>query len=92
VIEVPCRVDANGAHPLPTAPLPLHVLGLVQAVKASEQLSIEAAMTGDRRTALRALAAHPLVPSFSVARSLLAALLAENMDYLPQFASHMVNG
>lgn len=86
VIEVPCRVDARGAHPLPTAPLPLHVVGLVEAVKASEELALEAALTGDQRAALRALATHPLVPSFGVARSLLAALLSENIDYLPRFA------
>jgi 6-phospho-beta-glucosidase len=91
VIEVPCRVDALGAQPLPIAPLPLHVCGLVEAVKASEQLAIEAAITGDQRTALRALVAHPIVPSFGVARSLLAALLAENADYLPQFVLPMVN-
>lgn len=86
VIEVPCRVDAKGAHPLPTTPIPLHVLGLVETVKASEQLAIEAAISGDQPTALRALMTNPLVPSFAVARSLLAALLAENVDYLPQFA------
>jgi len=87
---VPCRVDAQGVHPLPTEPLPLHVVGLVEAVKASEELAIEAAFSGDQRTALRALAAHPLVPSFGVARPLLAALLAENCDYLPQFALEMM--
>ncbi len=85
IIEVPCRVDSQGAHPLPAAPMPGYVSGLVAAVKASEQLTVDAALTGDERSALRALAAHPLVPSFAVARSLLAALLAENIDYLPQF-------
>jgi len=85
VIEVPCRIDAQGAHPLPAASLPLHIVGLMEAVKASEQLTIEAAITGDERTALRALMTNPLVPSFSAARSLLAALLAEHSDYLPRF-------
>jgi 6-phospho-beta-glucosidase len=90
VIEVPCRVDARGAHPLPAAPIPLHVRGLLETVKASEQLTIEAAIMGDQRIALRALMTNPLVPSFTVARSLLAALLAENVDYLPQFALYTV--
>jgi len=31
--------------------------------------------------------AHPLVPSFTVACSLLAVLLTENRDLLPRFAS-----
>jgi 6-phospho-beta-glucosidase len=86
VVEVPCRVDALGAHPLPITKMPTHVVGLIEAVKASEQLTVEAALTGDERAALRAITAHPLVPSFAVARSLLAGLLAENIDYLPQFA------
>ncbi len=85
VIEVPCRVDAGGAHPLPADPIPLPVRGLIEAVKAYEMLTIQAAVTGDRRIALQALMTHPLVPSFEVARSLLAALLAEHADYLPQF-------
>lgn len=86
-IEVPCQIDATGAHPLPAAPVPVAVRGLLEAVKTSEQLAIEAALTGDERTALLALLANPLVPSFGVARSLLAALLAEHADYLPQFVS-----
>lgn len=85
VIEVACKVDAQGAHPLPAAPIPAHVIGLMQTVKSSEKLTIEAAITGDQQTTLRALMTNPLVPSLAVARSLYAALLAENIDYLPQF-------
>src|SRR4029078_11607119 len=29
VVEVPCRIDAAGAHPLPQRPLPPDMLGLV---------------------------------------------------------------
>ena len=43
------------------------------------------------RIALQALLAHPLVPSFATAQSLLAALLAEHRDYLPQFVSEFVS-
>jgi 6-phospho-beta-glucosidase len=72
VIEVPCAVDANGAHPLAVTPLDLHQSGLVHQVKAVERLTIEAAVSGSRDTALTALALHPLVDSVSVARDLLA--------------------
>jgi 6-phospho-beta-glucosidase len=89
VIETPCRVDADGAHVLPAEPLPLPVRGLIEAVSASLTLTIQAAVTGDRRIALQALLAHPLVPSFDAARSLLAALLAEHRDYLPQFVPNL---
>jgi 6-phospho-beta-glucosidase len=71
VVEVPCLVDADGAHPLVTAPLPGHSLGLVQQVKAVEELTIQAATTGSSGAALRAFALHPLVDSVSTARHLL---------------------
>ena len=52
-----------------------------------DELTSEAALTGDTQLALQALLAHPLVPSFAAAESLLAAFLAEHRDYLPQFTS-----
>lgn len=86
VVEVPCVVNATGAHPMPIDPIPLQAIGLMTAVKTSEQLTIKAAVSGDQQLALQALMNHPLVPSFEVAQSLLAVLLAENSDYLPRFA------
>ncbi|MEU9884292.1 6-phospho-beta-glucosidase [Sphaerisporangium sp. NPDC051011] len=71
VVEVPCAVDPGGVRPLATRPLHGQFLGLVQQVKAVEQLVIEAAVTGSATVALRAFASHPLVDSVSVARSLL---------------------
>jgi 6-phospho-beta-glucosidase len=73
VVEVPCTVDATGAHPLPVGPLPEHAAGLVYAVKAVERAAIEAAVTGSRAAALKAFALHPLVDSVTVARRLLDA-------------------
>jgi 6-phospho-beta-glucosidase len=90
VIETPCRVAADGVHVLPAEPLPLPIRGLIEAVSVSLTLTIQAAVTGDQRVALQALLAHPLVPSFDAARSLLAALLAEHRDYLPQFVSALI--
>ena len=84
VVEIPCRVDRAGAHPLSLAPLAPEMRGLVQAAKAYEELAVEAAITGDRRTALRALIANPLVGA-DVAEPLLAALLEANRAYLPRF-------
>jgi 6-phospho-beta-glucosidase len=85
VVEVPARVDAAGAHPLPLDPLAPELLGLVQQVKAYERLTVEAAVTGDRRTALKALLANPLVGDYRVAAPLLDALLQASRPYLPRF-------
>lgn len=70
VIEVPCLVDANGAHPVAVAPLPDHATGLVCAVKAVEREVLAAAESGSRATAVKAFALHPLVDSVNVARRL----------------------
>jgi 6-phospho-beta-glucosidase len=85
VVEIPARIDRDGAHPLPLAPLGAEIRGLVQQVKAYEELAIEAAMSGDRGSALRALMANPLVGDWAIAEPLLEALLEANRAYLPRF-------
>ncbi|MFE6025052.1 6-phospho-beta-glucosidase [Streptomyces niveus] len=70
VIEVPCLVDANGAHPVAVAPLPYHATALVCAVKAVEREVLAAVESGSRTTAVKAFALHPLVDSVTVARRL----------------------
>jgi 6-phospho-beta-glucosidase len=85
VVEIPARVDRDGAHPAPLAPMAPEIRGLVQAVRAYEDLAVQAAVHGDRTAAEKALLAHPLVGQFSVARPLLEALLEANRAYLPRF-------
>jgi len=85
VVEVPARIDRDGAHPLPQRPLAPELLGLVQQVAAYERLAVEAARSGDRRVALRALLANPLVAQYQVAVPLLEALLEANRAHLPRF-------
>jgi 6-phospho-beta-glucosidase len=75
VVEVPALVDRDGAHPVPVQPLAPELLGLVQAVTQYEILTIEAARTGDRNTATRALLANPLVRQWQHVPDLLGDLL-----------------
>jgi 6-phospho-beta-glucosidase len=86
VVEIPARIDREGAHALALEPLAPEMRGLVQAAKAYEELTVEAACSGDRRTALRALMANPLVGQWSIAEPLLAALLEANRAHLPRFS------
>ncbi|WP_420000225.1 6-phospho-beta-glucosidase [Streptomyces boninensis] len=71
VIEVPCLVDAGGAAPLAADPLAPDQLGLMLSLKAVERAAIEAATTGDKAAALRAVALHPLVDSVNAAERIL---------------------
>ena len=86
VVEVPARIDRDGAHPLPLAPLAPEQRGLVQAVKAYEELTVAAARSGDRTLAVRALGANPLVGP-EVARPLLEAMLEADREHLDRFAT-----
>lgn len=82
VVEIVCRVDASGATPLPVGPIPPAFRGLVQAVKAYESLTVEAAVRKDRRIAMQALFNHPLVGDLDLAEALLDELLAAHgLDY-----------
>ena len=92
VVEVPARITREGAQVLPQAPLEPGMRGLVQAVKAYEELAVAAAKSGDRDTALRALLANPLVAHWSIAEPLLAALLEANRNHLPRFFPVALNG
>ena len=85
VVEVPCTVDGDGAHPLPQRPLPPDMAGLVAHCKAYERLAVEAAMSGSRATMVRALVANPLVGQYPKAEMLADTLLTANRRYLPRF-------
>jgi 6-phospho-beta-glucosidase len=85
VVEVPARITRDGATIIPQAPLAPEMRGLVQAMKAYEELAVEAARTGDRGVALKALLANPLVARWSIAEPLLGALLEANRAHLPRF-------
>ncbi|WP_114853135.1 6-phospho-beta-glucosidase [Brachybacterium sp. YJGR34] len=71
VIEVLCRVDGAGVHPLPVAPVELGRLGLMSSLRASERAILEAARTGSREAAWQGFSTHPLVSSPELGRALL---------------------
>jgi 6-phospho-beta-glucosidase len=85
VIETAVMANANGLRPLNSAPPPKAVWGLVSMVKNYEMLTAEAAVTGDRDTAIMALTHHPLVMDYNAAEKLFAGLLEANREHLPQF-------
>ena len=85
VLELPCRVDRGGVHPLPAPALSPVCAGLIAKVKAYELLTAEAARTGDRKLAYEALLAHPLGPSADQVQAVLDDMLETHKAYLPLF-------
>jgi len=90
VLEMPCRVDRAGIHPVPAEPLPPVCFGLLAHVKAYELLTVEAAVHGDRTAAYQALLAHPLGPQADKVQAVLDDMLETHRAYLPQFAERDV--
>ena len=85
VLEMGCRVDSSGVHPLPAEPLPPVCFGLLAHVKMYEILTVEAAVHGDRDAAYQALLAHPLGPAADQVQTVLDDMLDINQTHLPQF-------
>jgi 6-phospho-beta-glucosidase len=84
VVELWGTVDAGGFHPEPQKPLPRSGLGLTQQLAQYQMLAADAAWDGDRDDAVRAMAAHPLVPSLTVAESLYDEMAAAQAAWLPR--------
>ena len=74
VVELPARVDASGATPIPQRPLATELLGLAQHVAAYERIAAQAARSGDNDLARLALMTNPLVREYALAGELLGQL------------------
>ena len=71
VVEVPARLEAAGASPLVQHTLPAEVMGLLSMLAEYQWTAAEAIWNDDRRAAVHALAANPLVVSLPLANKLL---------------------
>ena len=71
IVEVTCSVSSSGIEAIGGPDLPGPQAQLVRKIKEVERMTIEAAQTGSRRTALDALTAHPVVPSRTTAERIL---------------------
>ncbi|HEY2672966.1 MAG TPA: 6-phospho-beta-glucosidase [Rugosimonospora sp.] len=82
VIEVSCRVDGDGAAPVPTAPVGPLMSGLIAHVSGYEELAVAAAVHGGRSRVYQAMLAHPLIAQHEKADALTDKLLAANAAHL----------
>ena len=84
-VEVSSLITRSGPLPLNVAPFPDDTLRLLQLMKSFEQLTIEAAITGNRHTAWRALVLNPLITSGTVLEQALDEVIEQNKALLPAF-------
>jgi len=89
-VEVPVFVDRAGLHPVHVGKLPIQVAALNHVSVSIEEMTVEAALTGDPTLVFYACAYDPLaaaVLSLAEIRQMVNELLAQNQPYLPQFKS-----
>jgi len=84
-VEVSALITKSGPLPLNVAPFPQDTLRLLQLMKEFEQLTIEAAITGNRHTAWRALVLNPLITSGSRLEQALDEVIAAHPDLMSAF-------
>jgi len=86
VVEISASVGKDGAAPLPLkTPVSRHISSLMRTVKTYERYTVEAALTGNRDDAIRALAANPLIVDTDAAKACFEEMLEAHKAYLPQF-------
>jgi len=89
-VEVPVYADRNGFNAVHVGALPPQCAALVNANVASEEMAVEAALTGDPTLAYQAIAYDPLtaaVLSLEEIKNMVQEMFRVNQPYLPQFRS-----
>lgn len=84
VVEMLGYVDRAGITPLVQGHLPAQVRGLVKMLGEYQALTAEAAWSGTRKDAIRALASNPLVFSYDKAEAIYDEMAAAHREHLPE--------
>ncbi|MCP4395886.1 MAG: alpha-galactosidase [bacterium] len=87
-VEVPVFVDKAGFHPVHVGALPPQCVALNHVSVMSEEMAVEAALTGDPRLVFHAIIHDPLTAamlSLDEIKQMVNEMLQQNRDYLPQF-------
>jgi len=83
-LELLCDVNKDGPKPRPVGPAPVGLRGLWQQVLDTHELSVRAAVSGNRDTLLQAFLCDPLVSSIADAKAMMEELLAAERRALPR--------
>ena len=87
VVEAPATVNATGIHQEKLGDLPFGISQLLAKEVLVQDMVVQAAISGDYRTALQALVLDETVPNPQAARGMLDEMLTLQRDLLPQFFS-----
>jgi len=88
-VESICIVDGGGVRGRDAVSLPMGMAECLRRVSASQELTVDAAVTGDRDTAFAAMLLDPLTSrlGYDAIAAMTEEMLAATGEWLPQFAS-----
>jgi alpha-galactosidase/6-phospho-beta-glucosidase family protein len=85
VVETMGLIGPYEATPLTVGPLPLPIQSICNTHVVNQELTVDAAMNGDRRLCLQVLYNDPLIREFDYVPQMLEEMLEANRAYLPRF-------
>jgi len=85
IVEGSCIVDKRGLTPVAMGELPKCFLGVTLHTINWQELTVDAALTGDRDILYQALLASPYVHDMEAAKKIMDELLIAHAEYMPQF-------
>jgi 6-phospho-beta-glucosidase len=85
IIEGHCIVDKKGLTPIAAGDLPKPFLGVTQHILNWQELTVDAALSGDKNLLYQALLASPYVHDMEAAKEIMKELLKAHAQYMPQF-------
>ena len=85
IVEGPCIVDKRGITPITIGDLPKCFLGITLHTINWQELTVDAALSGDRNILYQALLACPYVHDMEAAEKIMDELFEAHAEYMPQF-------
>lgn len=82
-LELLCDIDMDGPHPREVGSFPRGILGMQQTVLDTHELTVEAAVSGNRDLLRRAMLSDPMMTSIADADAIIEELLERERDVLP---------
>jgi alpha-galactosidase/6-phospho-beta-glucosidase family protein len=85
IVEGPATYDAKGQHPIPMGELPKPFVGKSLHLINWSELSVDAALSGDKKILYQAILENPLILDMREAKEAMNEMLIAYKRYLPQY-------
>ena len=85
-VEIQAVIGKDGAKPIKATHVNSeHVKEYIKAIKCYERHAVQAAITGDKEEAIRAMIMNPLMNDLTTSIACFEEMLEAHKEYLPQF-------